>query len=98
MVYRDTEQQLVADIMRAYASYRTAERQLDYYNGGIAEQANSILKARVYAYQRGESSLVEVLNAQRSYNDIRAQHADARYRFAVALVELERAAGIWDIE
>lgn len=98
MVYRDTEQQLVADIMRAYASYRSAERQLDYYNGGIAEQANSILKARVYAYQRGESSLVEVLNAQRSYNDIRAQHADARYRFAVALVELERAAGIWDIE
>lgn len=98
VTYRDTEQQLAADIIRAYNSYRTAEKQLEYYNEGIVDRASSILKGRIYSYQKGESSLIEVLNAQRSYNDIRAEHLEARYRLATALVELERAAGIWDIE
>ena len=46
---------------------------------------------------QGEVSLLEVLDAQRTYNDVRARYIDVVYGQALALVELELAAGIWDI-
>ena len=57
-----------------------------------------ILEKKIYSYKRGETSILEVLNAQRTYNDIQANFNETLYNCAVALVELERACGIWDIE
>jgi cobalt-zinc-cadmium efflux system outer membrane protein len=51
----------------------------------------------MYSYKRGQSSLLEVLNAQRTYNDVQHDYYGTLHDYAVALVELERAAGIWDI-
>jgi outer membrane protein, heavy metal efflux system len=98
VAYRDMQQQVVAELASAYSSYRTAQSQLEHYGSGIVDRAEKILQGRIYAYQRGESTLMEVLGAQRSYNDIRMGYADARLRYATALVVLERAAGVWDIE
>ena len=98
VAYRDMQHQVVAEIATAYAAYRTAQSQLEHYSSGIVDRADKILQGRIYAYQRGQSTLMEVLGAQRSYNDIRMGYADARLRYATTLVELERAAGIWDIE
>ena len=95
--YRDMQQQVVAEITNAYNNYRTAQSQIEHYSSGIVDRAEKILLGRIYAYQRGQSTLMEVLGAQRSYKDIRLSYADARLRYTTALVELERAAGIWDI-
>lgn len=72
-------------------------RQLFSFNDGILEEAKSILNGRIYSYKRGENSLLEVLDAQRTYNEIQQNYHDTLFRTAAALVELERAAGIWDI-
>jgi cobalt-zinc-cadmium efflux system outer membrane protein len=98
VTFRDMQQQVVAEIATAYAAYRTAQSQLEHYSSGIVDRAEKILQGRIYAYQRGQSTLMEVLGAQRSYNDIRMGYADSRLRYATTLVELERVAGIWDIE
>jgi cobalt-zinc-cadmium efflux system outer membrane protein len=41
--------------------------------------------------------LLEVLNAQRTYNEVQQRYYQTLYSYAAALVELEKAAGIWDI-
>ncbi|MDD4114926.1 MAG: hypothetical protein PHG27_04910 [Massilibacteroides sp.] len=41
---------------------------------------------------------MEVLNAQRTYNEIQISYNETLYEYATALVQLERACGIWDID
>ena len=73
-------------------------RQVDNFNNGLLENAENVRKGKIYSYQRGETSLLEVLNAQRTYNDIQTRYYETRYYQAAALIELEKAAGIWDID
>jgi cobalt-zinc-cadmium efflux system outer membrane protein len=39
-----------------------------------------------------------VLNAQRTFNEVQVNYSETLYSCAAALVELERACGIWDVE
>lgn len=54
-------------------------------------------KGKIYSYDRGETSLLEVLNAQRTYDEVRILYIETLYNYAASLVELETSAGIWDI-
>ena len=60
-------------------------------------EASAILEGKVYSYERGEVSLLEVLNAQRIYNEVKQIYYQVLYSYAASLIELDRAAGIWDI-
>ncbi|MBK9389527.1 MAG: hypothetical protein IPN68_04770 [Bacteroidetes bacterium] len=40
---------------------------------------------------------MDVLNARRLYTDLRTSHIESLYEYTSALIELERAVGIWDI-
>ena len=56
-----------------------------------------MVKGKIYSYDRGETSLLEVLNAQRTYDEVRILYIETLYNYAASLVELETSAGIWDI-
>ena len=56
-----------------------------------------MVKGKIYSYDRGETSLLEVLNAQRTYDEVRTLYIETLYNSAASLVELETSAGIWDI-
>ena len=96
--YEAIELQIDSEVAQAYQKYVTACRQIEQCNTGLLEDAKMILEKKIYSYKRGETSILEVLNAQRTYNDIQANFNETLYNCAVALVELERACGIWDIE
>ena len=55
------------------------------------------MKGKIYSYDRGETSLLEVLNAQRTFNEIQSSYIEILVDNYMALVELERATGIWDM-
>lgn len=57
-----------------------------------------VLTGKVYSYKRGETSLLEVLNAQRTYNDVQQNYYQALFNYAGALITLECSAGIWDLQ
>ncbi|RBL89389.1 TolC family protein [Chitinophaga flava] len=97
-VYRQTLLQVQTEVTTAYFSYLGAGHQLHQFDSGLLEEAKKVLEGRRYSYQRGETSLLEVLNAQRTYNDVQQQYYESVYSHATALVELERAAAIWDIQ
>jgi len=41
---------------------------------------------------------LEILNAQRTYDEVQAQYIETLFNYNAALVELERSCGIWDIK
>ncbi|WP_374462893.1 TolC family protein [Chryseobacterium sp.] len=95
--YRQFEQGIRAEVMQAYQQYTATQKQLRQFHNGMLTEAESILEGIIYSYKRGESSILEVLNAQRTYNNVRKDYYQALADNASALIELERKAGIWDI-
>lgn len=94
---RDAEQAVISEVTQAYILYQSRKRQLDEFHAGLLTEAETILSNKIYSYKRGETSLLDVLNAQRTYNEIRTSFYETHYGYLEALIELERAAGIWDI-
>lgn len=96
--YKQIENTIKTEVMQAYQHYQALQKQLKQFNHGMLDDAKSILEGIHYSYQRGESSILEVLNAQRTYNEVRIQYFQVQADNAAALIELERSAGIWDID
>lgn len=96
--YEQAVIQVQNEIMKAYYLYSSASEQVKHYENGILQQAQEVLKGKIYSYNRGETSLLEVLNAQRTYNEVQSLYDETLYNNGAALVELERSAGIWDME
>jgi cobalt-zinc-cadmium efflux system outer membrane protein len=92
---REAELQITAEVVQAYHIFKAREKQLDHYRQGWVENAEKILKGRIYLYQRGECGLLDVLNAQRTYYDLRKEYYDTLYEFTAAWIELERAAALY---
>jgi cobalt-zinc-cadmium efflux system outer membrane protein len=89
--------QAETDVRSAYAQYGAAVKRLQVYRDGLLKDADRVLEARLYAYQRGGATLLEVIDAQRTSADIYLSYAQALADHARALVTLELTAAIWDV-
>ncbi|HVM75949.1 MAG TPA: TolC family protein [Candidatus Saccharimonadales bacterium] len=89
--------QAETEVRDAYSRYQAAVQRLQLYKGGMLKDADRVLEARLYAYQRGGATLLEVIDAQRTSADIYLAYAQALVDHAHALVTLEQAAAIWDV-
>ncbi len=95
--YEAVELQISAEVVQAFNKYQVACRQMEQFNTGLLDEAEIIFKKKAYSYERGETGMLDLLNAQHTYNDIQVTYIETLYNCAVSLVELERACGIWDI-
>jgi outer membrane protein, heavy metal efflux system len=93
----DAENQVRSEVYRAYNNYVACGRKLELYKSGMVSDAEKILQGRIYAYQRGETALVDVISARRTYTELSSDYIDALFEYASALIDLEHSAGIWDI-
>jgi cobalt-zinc-cadmium efflux system outer membrane protein len=66
---------------------------LDAIEGGMLERAELALRAAEKSYKAGAVSLLELLEAQRTYIDTRAQYLKAAYDFRQAEIDLVHAVG-----
>lgn len=96
-IYEETELQITSEVIQAYCNFIGQNKKVEHYNLGLVEDAGKILQGRIYSYQHGESGLIEVLNAQRTYIELQLNHLEALFEYTAALIELERSAGIWDL-
>ena len=90
--------QIRKEVEKCYNSYISACRQAELYQQNALTDAATILEKKKYSYSRGETSLLEVLNAQRTANEVYHSYYEVLYNTNASLVELCRAAGIWDVE
>lgn len=72
------------------------QKQVLQFDAELIEDAQKLLDGIVYKYQRGETDILEVLIAQRTYNEIQEQYLETLKGYASALIELERVCGTWD--
>lgn len=98
MLYKQVEMKIRNEVVQAFIQYQSSCRQVENYDQGLLDQAKTVLNGKIYSYSRGETSLLEVLNAQRTYNDLQTSYYETMYSCHAALVELERAVGTNNME
>ena len=86
--------QVQAEIIQAYNNYQAALSRLDSYDALIMDNASQVLEGKRYAYQRGETSLLDLINAQHTYNEIQQAYAECLHDCMSAWLELQRSAGL----
>ena len=91
-------QELNKEISQAFRHYSIKLEQKESFETEMLQQAKEVLEGRMYSYKRGSSSLLELLEAQRVYNETQQNYVETLFECTTALVALERAAGIWDVE
>ena len=96
--YQQALLQVQTEVMQAYRSYQSLTEQVSHYENGMLHAAREVIDGKIYSYNRGEVSLLEVLDAQRTYDDVQAQYIETLFNYSAALVELEKSAGVWDVE
>ena len=90
--------QIRKEVEQCYNSYISACRQAELYKNSVLANATTILEKKKYSYSRGETSLLEVLDAQRTANEVFHNYYEALYNTNASLVELCKAVGIWDVK
>ena len=90
--------QIRKEVEQCYNNYISACKKAELYQNNTLTDATTILEKKKYSYARGETSLLEVLDAQRTTNEVYQNYYETLYNANAALVELCRAVGIWDVE
>lgn len=86
------------EVHEAYYEYMTQKRKTKAYEDDLNKRAKNVLNGKIYSYQRGEISLLEVINAQRTYNDVIADYYQSLYERTISFINLQRICGIWETE
>jgi len=94
---QSTQLQVEEQVRDAYSRYQAAVQRLQLYRSGMLKDADRVLEARLYAYQRGGATLLEVIDAQRTSADVYLAYSQALTDHAKALVNLELVSAIWDV-
>lgn len=83
-----------AEVLRAYNNYQSALSRAQAFAGSMMADAQQVLDGRLYAYQRGDSSLLDVLMAQETFNQLQEEFASSLYDCMTALAELQRVSAL----
>ncbi len=78
----------------AHGNYRAAVARVRQFQDQLLRATGTVLAARRYSYEHGQTSLLELLDAQRTANDVQRSYHDALADAASARIELLRAAGL----
>jgi len=89
----ETSQQVSTDVVDAYENLRTSDRIIQLYRGGYVDQAKRSRDISEYAYRRGAASLLDYLDAERTYRANQLAYRQALASYMVAVEQLREAVG-----
>jgi cobalt-zinc-cadmium efflux system outer membrane protein len=89
----ETSQQVVTDVGDAYETLRTSERIVQLYQSGYVDQAKQSRDISEYAYKRGAASLLDYLDAERTYRTNQLAYRQALAGYMTALEQTRQAVG-----
>lgn len=94
MNYKAAQLEVQTEVMQAYRTYLAYTEQMAHYNTGLLKAAEDVLKGKIFSYEHGDVGLIEVLDAYRTYDELKTQYVETLHAQCVAWVELQRAVGI----
>ena len=84
---------VLSDVSNAYESVRSNEEVVRLYTSGYLKQAQDSRDISEYAYKRGAASLLDYLDAERSYRAVELAYRQALAAYMTALEQLKEAEG-----
>jgi len=85
-------------VRETFTTYQIMQERVKKFQTNLLKGADDVLGAKRFSYEHGNSTLDDLLMAQSADNDVHQAYNDSLADAATALIELERAAGLWDLE
>lgn len=85
--------QVLTDVRDAYENLRANDKIVNLYRAGYLDEAQQSLQISQYAYTRGAASLLDFLDAERSYRTTQLGYRQALASYLLALEQLREAVG-----
>lgn len=85
------------EVAQALARARGAKAILNTFPQGLLEDATRLLRASRIGYEEGKTSVVQLVEAQRTYRQVQSEHINAQVNYALALAEVERVTGAFSL-
>jgi outer membrane protein, heavy metal efflux system len=89
-----TNGQALTDVRDAYEGLRTNDRVVTLFRSGYLDVAQKDRDISEYAYKRGAASLLDFLDAERSYRATQLAYRQALAAYLLALEQLREAVGV----
>ena len=83
--------QVVADVENAYAGYQTAQHQVQRMEGRLLDRAQRARQLVELQYQKGAASLLEYLDAQRTYVAVKGEYIQNLTAYWNSIFQIESA-------
>jgi len=93
-----TKAQVFSDVDSAYATMESTLLLLKPYKSNYLPRAVKVRDTVSYAYQRGAATLLDFLDAQKSYRDVRLNYLNLIASYLTAAAQLNMAAGLEEIQ
>jgi cobalt-zinc-cadmium efflux system outer membrane protein len=89
----EAAQQVLTDVRNAYESLHMNEQIIKLYQGGYVDQAKQSKDIDEYSYKRGVASLLDYLDAERTYRTSQLAYRQALAGYMTALEQMRQAVG-----
>lgn len=84
---------VLTDVTNAYEAVRTNDQVVKLYTSGYLDQARQSRDISEYAFQHGAASLLDLLDAERSYRSTQLAYRQALAQYMVSVEQLRQAVG-----
>ena len=85
--------QVMSDVLNAYEGVRSNDQVIQLYRSGYLDQAKESRDISQYAYKRGAASLLDFLDAERSYRATELAYRQSLASYLTAVEQLREAVG-----
>ena len=92
------EQQVLTEVKNAYEAVRSSEEIVQLYDKGYLQQAQQSLDITQFSYQHGAASLLDFLDAQRSYRSTELSYRQALATYMDNVEQLRLAVGTRELQ
>ena len=90
---REESEQVMSDVVNAYEGLHTNDEIVTLFRSGYLDQTTQSRDISEYAYQRGAASLLDFLDAERSYRANQLAYRQALAAYMVSLEQVRAAVG-----
>lgn len=85
--------QVASDVAQAFAAFSSGQRLVERMQGLMLQRAKTARDLVQVQYEKGAASLLDLLDAQRTYNSVHAEYVQDLSTYWTAVAQLEAAVG-----
>jgi cobalt-zinc-cadmium efflux system outer membrane protein len=84
---------VLTDVVSAFAAYQTSEKVVTLYQSGYLDQAKESLDITTYVYQNGSGTILDLLDAERTYRATQLAFRQALAAYMTAVQQINFVVG-----